>query len=107
MTTRAVDGGAAGGNEKLERTGVLRTWVVVTGANPEYRAEALNPEIERLRALEPSDQPIGFVYRITGFGPEDPPAGSKNQQLIPHGFDRTAMLGLPIEATAVATSPKA
>jgi hypothetical protein len=107
MTTRAVDGGAAGGNEKLERTGVLRTWVVVTGANPEYRAEALNPEIERLRALEPSDQPIGFVYRITGFGPEDPPAESKNQQLIPHGFDRTAMLGLPIEATAVATSPKA
>ncbi len=49
MTTRAVDGGAAGGNEKLERTGVLRTWVVVTGANPEYRAEPLNPEIERLQ----------------------------------------------------------
>jgi hypothetical protein len=107
MTTRAVDGGAAGGNEKLERTGVLRTWVVVTGGNPECRAEALNPEIERLRALELSDQPIGFLYRITGFGPEDPPAESKNQQLIPRGFDRTAMLGLPIEATAVATSPTA
>lgn len=107
MTTRAVDGGAAGGNEKLERTGVLPTWVVVTSANPEYRAEALNPEIERLRELEPSDQPIGFLYQITGFGPEDPPAESKNQQLIPHGFDRTAMLGLPIEATAAARFPEA
>ena len=107
MTTRAVDGGAARGSEKVERTGVLPTWVVVTNANPEYRAKALNPEIERLRELEPSDQPIGFLYRITGFAPEDPPAESKNQHLIPHGFDRTAMLGLPIEATAVATSPKA
>jgi hypothetical protein len=45
MTTRAEEGGTAGGSEKVERTGVLPTWVVVTGANPEYRAEALNPEI--------------------------------------------------------------
>ena len=49
MTTRAEEGGTAGGSEKVERTGVLRTWVVVTGANPEYRAEALNAEIERLQ----------------------------------------------------------
>jgi len=39
--------------------------VVVTGGNPEYRAEALNPEIERLRELELSDQPIGFWCGIT------------------------------------------
>ena len=46
MTTRAVEGGTAGGSEKVERTGVLPTWVVVTGANPEDRAETLNPEFQ-------------------------------------------------------------
>jgi hypothetical protein len=30
MTTRAVDGGAARGSEKVDWTGVLPTWVVVT-----------------------------------------------------------------------------
>ena len=57
MTTRAVDGGTAGCSEKVERTGVLPTWVVVTSANPEYRAEALNPELERL-------QPTGHPSEI-------------------------------------------
>ena len=65
MTTRAEEGGTAGGSEKVERTGVFPTWVVVTEINPEYRAEALNPEIERLRELELSDQPIGFWCGIT------------------------------------------
>ena len=105
MTTRAVDGGAARGSEKVDWTGVLRTWVVVTESNPEDRAEALNPEIERLRELKLPDQPIGFQCRITRFGPKYPPAESKNLNFIPRGFDKTAMLGLPIEAKATAKFP--
>jgi hypothetical protein len=91
----------------LERTGVLRTWVVVTGANPEYRAETLNAEIERLLELRFFGQPMRFQCRIKRFGPKHPPTESKNQDLTPRGFDRTAMPGLPIEAMVVATSPKA
>ena len=45
MTTRAEEGGTAGGSEKVERTGVFPTWVVVTGINLEDGTTTLNPEI--------------------------------------------------------------
>jgi hypothetical protein len=55
MTTRAEEGGTAGGSEKVERTGVFPTWVVVTEINLEDGARTLNPEIQH--AWDPWPEP--------------------------------------------------